>query len=440
MPRKLSTQDSRWLHFAIASLLVFAATSTGQVTDRPVLGQGEIVGDDVYVRSGDSLNHYPVTKMNAGDRVTLVGERGEWYEILPPAGTFTWVSAEYVDSPDNKTGVINGNNVRARAGSSLPEWSKNKYAIQAMLEKGTEVTILASHPDGFLQIEPPPGATLWIHRKFVERVDGSGYPVHARTKPTGEVTRPSSDAATPSAADELLEDSPVERPAVSSAEPTSTFGTLPPSQHRQELEKIDEATRAELKKPVFERDFGDMRSRYDAIAGQNEDDIARQYAVARIQQVDHMRELIDAARATQKLDEVTEAERRKLLEERMAIPQVPLPEPGGLDAQGELRVSALYPPGSEPRRFRLVDPSSPNGRTLGYVEIPLSANINVQDFVGRFVGVRASDQKLQQGGVDPVPIYVASELVVLEPGKPVLTSEVRVTRPEPPPEPMYLVP
>jgi hypothetical protein len=411
----------------------------GQVAARPVLGQGEIVGNDVYVRSGDSLNHYPVTKMNAGDRVTLVGERGEWYEILPPSGTFTWISAEYVDSPDNKTGVINGNNVRARAGSSLPEWSKNKYAIQVMLEKGTEVTILSSHPDGFLQIEPPPGATLWIHRKFVERVNGSNYPVHARTQPTSEIARPSSDAATPSLADDLLEDSP-ERPVVASAEPASVFSALPPSQHRQELEKIDEATRAELKKPAFERDFSDVRSRYDAIAGQDEDDIARQYAVARIQQVDHMRQMIDAARATRKLDEVTEAERRRLLEERMAIPEVPLPEPGGLDAQGELRVSALYPLGSEPRRFRLVDPSSPNGRTLGYVEIPLGASINVQDFVGRFVGVRASDQVLQSGGVDPVPIYIASELVVLEPGKPQLSSEVRVTRPEPPPEPMYLVP
>ena len=90
-------------------------------------------------------------------------------------------------------------------------------------------------------------------------------------------------------------------------------------------------------------------------------------------------------------------------------PEVPV----ALDAQGELRISALYPPGPGPRRFRLVDPDGETERTIGYVEIPVGSSIDATKFVGRYVGVRASRQRLQPGGVQPVPVYIASELVLL---------------------------
>jgi len=433
--------NSRVFWFAAwAPAAMLAAPAGGQTTDKPVLGLAQVVGNDVYVRSGDSLNHYPVAKLSAGDRVTIVGERGEWYEILPPAGTFTWVSAQYVDSPDNRAGVVNGDNVRARAGSSLPEWEKNKYAIQAMLPKGTAVTILESHPDGYLKIEPPPGATLWINRKLVEPLTGA--PGEVDHRPVGPAvnagTSPGEGSTT--VADPDLEASPFDAPAVETPAAPSPFAYLPPSPRHQELQRIDEATRQELTKPVFERRFEEVLARYQAVAGQNEDEVSRQYAEARIRQVQHMDELIDAARATQKLDDTTETRRRELLEARMAIPEVPVPEPRGFDAQGELRVSALYPAGFQPERYRLVDPATPNGRTVGYVEIPGGRKMDVDRYLGRFVGVRASQTFLQPGGVDPVPIFIASELVVLQPGKAELAADVSLQRAEPPPEPMYLVP
>ena len=36
---------------------------------------GQISGDAVYVRSGAGDNYYPTMKLNAGDKVTVVGER-----------------------------------------------------------------------------------------------------------------------------------------------------------------------------------------------------------------------------------------------------------------------------------------------------------------------------------------------------------------------------
>ena len=83
---------------------------------------------------------------------------------------------------------------------------------------------------------------------------------------------------------------------------------------------------------------------------------------------------------------------------------------------GELRVSALYPPGTLPRRLRLIEPSSAPERTIGYVEIPLNSPLEVDRFIDRYVGVRAGNIRLMEGGVDPVLIYVAKELVLLDAG------------------------
>ena len=48
------------------------------------------------------------------------------------------------------------------------------------------------------------------------------------------------------------------------------------------------------------------------------------------------------------------------------------------------------------------------------MEIPGDTSIRVEEFLGRYVGVRASKSRLQPDSIDPVPIYVADELVPLE--------------------------
>ena len=53
--------------------------------------------------------------------------------------------------------------------------------------------------------------------------------------------------------------------------------------------------------------------------------------------------------------------------------------------------------------------------TIGYVEIPQGSTIDVAGFLGRYVGVVASAKRLQTGGVDPVPVYVARDLILLQP-------------------------
>ena len=74
----------------------------------------------------------------------------------------------------------------------------------------------------------------------------------------------------------------------------------------------------------------------------------------------------------------------------------------------------MYPGGGLPRGYRLVDTAAPTERTIGYVDIPADAEMDVSALLGRYVGVRASQKRLLAGGVNPIPIFLAKELVLLD--------------------------
>lgn len=419
-----------WLSLAGWSLVLIVPTAGFAQPGSAVIG--EIVSNDVYVRSGDSLNHYPVCKLNAGDKVTLISERGEWYEIVPPAGTFSLVSGDYVDRADSK-GVVNGNNVRVRAGSLLND---NKYTVQAMLNKGAEVKILGSNPDGFLRIEPPAGATLWIAKQFVS-IAGAGAPTAATqpetsvpdsTAPTvsspvvSNVAPPNGKVDVPTVASETAVKWSIKpSEAVATSIGTQTDNTPLPSDsplagvtasdYVRRLHALEMNLTVELTKPPFERNYEPLVTGYQGIANQSEDDVARRYAVGRLSQLTELRDMTERASKLRGLDDEAARQREQFLQQRVSIPVPPAPDPAALDVQGELRESALYPAGSLPRRFRLVDPNGDRVRTIAYIEVPAESGIRAEEYVGRYVGVRAAGQRAHEGGIDPVPVYTAREIV-----------------------------
>ncbi len=375
--------------------------------DTPTVTTAEVTAKDVYVRSGDSMNHYTIRKLQAGDRVTVVSERGEWVEIVPPEGTFSLVSGDFVDTTDNQTGTINGDNVRVRAGSLLNE---NKYTVQTLLPKGTPVTILGRNPDGFVRIKPPAGATLWVNRAYVNL-----GPATDATTANALPAQPVSIEA--NASESVASATPVMKPVIEEKpKKAAELPALGTTALRRQLEEIDAAAQAELAKPLTERRFDPIIARYQPIADQTEDDFAREYAKARIQQVSDFGDLASAIAKVNSLDEQAKAYRYQSLAARSLIPEpTPLTEPAGIEVQGLLKVSALYPPGSPTPRYRLIDPTSDSERTIGYVEVPAEVSVKVDEFLGRYVGVRASAQRIQTGGVNPIPIYIARELVLMAP-------------------------
>ncbi len=381
---------------------------------RPVIATGEVVGDDVYVRSGPSMNHYTVCKLDAGQRVAILGERGAWYEIIPPEGVSSLISGEYVDSPDGKTGVVNGNNVRVRAGSLL---NGSKYTVQTMLSRGADVTIVGKDPDGFLRIIPPSEATLWISAAYLETVPEE----RLRLDQTRDVGIAEDQTVTPTARGDDVSGAVPESSSASNQaspvddQPASSLdsGLARASVDRTTLNEIDKAMKQELAKPTAQRVMHPLIEQYEQVANQTEDPVARQYAQGRITQLTNLVALGDAAKRLRQLEADTDAARRQFLEDRTRLPHIPERRNQRFDARGELRTSSLYAGGTMPKRFRLVEPDLQYAKTIGYVEIPEESSIDGAAFLGQIVGVHASSVRLLPGGVDPVPVYILGDLVAL---------------------------
>lgn len=403
----LANTRRRTVQGCAATMLMMALSGAtrAQEAARPVLRTAEVNANDVYVRSGDSTNHYTVCKLAAGDRVEVVSQRGEWVEILPPAAAFSLISGDYVDTSDDKTGVVSGNNVRVRAGSVLND---SKYTVQTMLGRGSTVTILGRNADGFLRIKPPATATLWIHSDFLAEAPGAVAPTAVSTSAAGSGPLDEDPAKIDRKSPSLA--SPVDVTTTAN----SVAADLAVSIWRRELEELDSAGSAEMEKDPGDRDFAPLLARYKAVMEQEDDEYARRYAEIRHAQIENIHSLAAAVSRVRALGAKADAQRQDFMDKRASLPRIAPDVPSGLTAQGELRVSALYPPGSTLRRYRLIDPNASFERTLGYVEIPTGRAIDVQGFIGRYVGVRASETRLQKGGVDPIPIYIAEELVLLE--------------------------
>jgi hypothetical protein len=393
---------------------------TSQPSGRVAAAVGEVTADDVYVRSGPSLNHYTVTKLKAGDRVQVVGETSEWFEILPTPDVFSLISGDYVDvSPDGARGVVSGNNVRVRAGSLLND---NMYTIQTLLSRGAEVSVLGRNPDGFLRIVPPADATLFVSRSFVQVVPEelirlereTGRPVSPDARSDSGTDFPVGATTGQTASDDRSDSDRGDRPATAARVQDSSFAGMPSTDQRRALEKIDEDARQEMAKPLIERRLQPLIDRYAVIAAQDDDELAKLYADARIRQLSDVASLLETVRTMRRASEQSESARRQFLQERAALRTVVPPVPSGLDAQGELRESALYPPTRTPRRLRLVDSTGEIERTIGYVEIPTDFGQPIEKYIGKFIGIRAVAKNWLEGGVEPVPVYVAGELVLLD--------------------------
>jgi hypothetical protein len=175
----------------IAWSVLIAPISSAQSPNAQRGYAAEVTADDVYVRSGPSTNYYPVTKLSTGDPIRIIEEAGEWNAIIPPGKCYSIIAKEYVDVGDGRHGVVNGDNVRVRAGSLIED---KTYAVQIKLSKGAPVEILGDNGQGFYQIVPPAEAKLWISSKFTRRIPDK--PVRPAAAPaTGGETPPARTVA-----------------------------------------------------------------------------------------------------------------------------------------------------------------------------------------------------------------------------------------------------
>ena len=131
------------LAVALACWFLLSASLMAEARQFPY--EAVIRGDNVTVRCGQGKNFYATSRMNKGDVVTVHRhDPGGWYMISPPAGSFSWIAAEYVTTESAGAGTVTlpeGNTEGAPiwVGSDLGD---DHSARQRVLHTGDTVQIL----------------------------------------------------------------------------------------------------------------------------------------------------------------------------------------------------------------------------------------------------------------------------------------------------------
>ena len=232
----------------------------------------EITGDDVYVRSGPGTNFYHCGKLKTGDKVKVVGKQFSWSRIVPPAGSFSWISMQYVtiNPTDPKVGTVTGDNVRVYAGS---DYVKPLYSttLQGKLSKGEKVKLSGEQMDDYYKIAAPPFAYLWVSTNFTKAV-----PEPVKAPPVVPIL------TSPSVEPKVEPNEPADANATVVVVPESVAPKSPLERYRE----LKEQVKAEHAKPADQQDYTDLKKALLEIANDKEAGNAARFSQFVIRQIE----------------------------------------------------------------------------------------------------------------------------------------------------------
>lgn len=329
-----------------------------------------IKADGVRVRSGPGDSYYHTMLLNRGAPVTVVGNQFEWLKIVPPEGSFSYVSKAFVEKTGDKVGRITADTLNVRAGSQM---NQLKSTVQCQLVKGSEVLIL-EEDDAYYRIKPPADAYLFVHESYVDPVK-----LINETSPT---TRPARNEGNVANQLENPEAGPTTRPAEAVAMAPTTQPSQSQQNARAEFDRLEADLRASSAKALDEQPIANLLAGYEKLLqGNHLTGANRHIADLRVRalqmklrdQEEYLATRKQQAEATEKLSALA-AERDEIQRRMGGIIEV-------YTAVGTLQASTLQV--GPATLYRLTDPKT--GRSLCYVR---SDDPQFVKFIGQFVGVK----------------------------------------------------
>ena len=390
-----------------------AAATQDEMAKQPWLGQ--INANAVFIRSAAREDAYPVTKLDKGTQVTIVGMKFKWLKIVPPEGSFAYVPKAWVDRRGNGNVGRASRELIAKVGSNLMEV---KTAPMAKIDQGQDVQILGEK-DEYYKIKPPEGSYLYIAQQFVDPVKPVAQ-ADTKTQSTetahNDQSNPGDRTGTQGAAKGIIDalttknnpgDStkvtppstqPSEGTAVADASGPTTQPADAAATASNTFDQLESDFKAANEKPITEQPIAQLLSGYDDLLKQDSLPASmRRVAEIRVATLKLRDEAKTEFLAT-KADQQKALERRKALEaERDEIQErIKQNEITVYAAVGTLRTSSIQR-GSQ-TMYRLTDPSS--GRTVAYVR---TNDPKYATYLGQFIGVKGTisvDQALNMKTID----------------------------------------
>lgn len=382
------------LGFHPASVRAEDIASAPEVENSKYQFLGTINTKDVYVRSGPAESYYPTVKLDKGAQVTVVGIRFDWLKVLPPEGSFCYVSKVWVDRRgDGSKGRVTKPDLNVRAGSLLV---KSKTTVQTKLNEGDDVEILGEE-DEYFKIKPPAGTFVYVNKQFVD----PGKALNAPNAP--EIVRAAAPAY--SGGNTQVADGSTTRPADSTAAVAVPAPATQPANAEAEAEfdQLEADYLAAAKLPLDQQNLAALVDGYTKLSagGLIPDSMRRmtEYRLRVLQpRLENQKTLAALAKANEeaaKRAEAMKAEQAEI-EARIAGNRVLV-----YTAVGTLRTSSLQV-GVGGTLYRLTDPA--NGRTVIYIR---SNDDKLVGMIGQFIGVKGDvvgDATIQGNVVNPTAI------------------------------------
>ena len=308
-------------------------TATAAVPSFPYVA--EITEDDIPVRSGPGTNYYICGKLKKSDKVNVVGSQFSWSRIVPPAGSFSWISNRYISiDPDNPAvGIVTADGIRVYAGSEYKE-PIHSETLQLKLNRGDEVRFVGAQKGDYYKIAPPQGAFLWVSSQFLQSTE----------KPAAKPPVPDANA--------VARSSTAKRPIDPNAGPLTGLDLY---------YALSDLVKAERAKPLSGQNYAEIKKKLAGLAATKDGGRAARYAEYTLKQVERYEMACTAAkelelqnREKQKINEKIDAARATKLAQ--------VDDRSKFAIVGKLETSSVYV--GPTRRYRILDDT---GKTVCYV-------------------------------------------------------------------------
>jgi len=353
----------------------------------------EITSNDVYVRSGPGTNYYYCGKLKSGDKIKVVGSKFSWLEITPPAGSFSWISEQYVqaDPQSAGSGTVIGEAVRVYAGSDDVQ-PMHSTAIQVKLSKGDKVTLLGEKKEGYCKITPPEGAYLWVSNQYVKPLGSLIAP--AQPAPTATTTAP---APFPSPAPAAPFPSPASPNVPQAASPNEPAVTPTPqvssdSQKIKELDALKAQIEAEGAKPLGQQNYSELKKSLEAMAGEKQSFRVAKKTQQLLKTIERYELVQNVSKAAKSQDEQF-GQTSQRIESAKSAKLAELEDKGIFAVIGQLKESPLFAETPGAQYYRVVDS---DGKTLCFARpAGAAADMDLSKFIDKKVGL--------VGAIEPHP-------------------------------------
>ena len=322
----------------------------------------EITGDDVYIRSGPGTNYYRCGKLNKADRVKVIGSQFSWTRIVPPVGSFSWISKQYVSiDPNNPAiGIVTGDAVRVYAGSDKLK-PIHSTTLQLKFNKGDRVKLMGEEREGYYKIVPPTGAYLWISTKYTKQLGPAGQVSLAVEPKTKADTKAKTD--------------------IIAVVPTKISVEAQALEEYYALEKQIESERT---KPVAQQNYVNIKKALTEISSNKNAGKAARYAGFAIKQVERLKLALEVTKAVQ-LQNTQLQQVQERIDKARAARLAKIRDLGRFAVIGKLQTSNVYGSEKELKHYRITDDS---GKTICYALPADSASkMDLSKFIDSRVGL-----------------------------------------------------